>query len=79
MLSRLSKNQQWIVQDKFIVILNSINKNRFKHQKYDFLTEEKLRLQIIKYMKLNNITDLEQGVLAYRRDISVRIEQGEVI
>lgn len=79
MLSKLTKNQRWIVEDKFIVILNLINKNRFKHQKYDFLTEDKLRLRIVQFMKLNSILDLEQGVLAYRREVAGRIEQGEVL
>lgn len=71
--------ERWVIEDKIIVIHNMINRNRFKHNRYDYTNEEVVRRQVIKHMKCNGIKSLYEGVLSYRDEIRARISKGEIV
>ncbi len=71
--------ERWVIEDKIIVIHNMINRNRFKHKRYDFTNEEIVRKQVITHMKRNGIKSLYEGVLSYRDEVRARISKGEII
>ena len=56
-----------------------INRNRFKHNRYDYTNEEIVRRQVIKHMKCNGIKSLYEGVLSYRDEVRARISKGEIV
>lgn len=78
-LQAIPSSERWVIEDKILVIHNIINKNRFKHNRYDFTNEEIVRKQVITHMKCNNIKSLYEGVLSYRDEVIARISKGEIV
>ena len=56
-----------------------INRNRFKHNRYDYTNEKIVRKQVITHMKRNGIKSLYEGVLSYRDEVRARISKGEIV
>ena len=78
LLTQIPKTERWSVEDKFIVILNMINRYKFNHACYDFITEQQLKRKIMNYMKQNNISSLKESIDSYHKRIREQVLKGEL-